>query len=472
MDSRKYIFQDGKMVVNPDYQQTTTTITHQTAQPITPQALTIVSSLEDIAMAQEHAQMVLAPSTISIMDQMQAPGYMSTNSNKSNPTYLDKLTRLFAKHDIPIGMITKLQTINKCSHYIIDDSESMSRNSDVKLSEASSEFFNSKFAGKEDRLMTRWEEAEDRLHAFIDFIAYLPARTVQMTFLNRHKVVDLFQQHHDPKKMRQEAHNLIHYEFKHHKPAGGTPMKTALKNAFGNAGNGTNIYLLTDGEPDEKKSYIKNLIKNRDNPENSPLICISCTNKPANVAWMKTLDKKAPYVSVFDDYETTRQAVLETHGAGLRYTRGMWRLCQLAAANNPDDLDKFTNGSRPFTRKTLTEILGYIVTLQEYAHYFNLHPKAKKWMDIYQEFARQDIVASRIDIEGLRNHNAQLVMQMQTMQLQQQQQTMVYPTLPVGQMFATPQQPVMGYPTPPQPVAGSQATTPAPEPVIMTTSKM
>jgi hypothetical protein len=163
-----------------------------------------------------------------------------------------------------------------------------------------------------DRFITRWQgysflmfspfdschppvlcslEAENRLHIMIDILAYIPAKHIQICFMNNvNTILLLSHEGKTPEMFQQEYHQLLSTTFRTLK-LGGTPTLATLRRGFQEAeyfDDPTSHYLLTDGVPtDASIDTVSKFIHNRKNPERNPLTLISCTNVDSECEWMK-----------------------------------------------------------------------------------------------------------------------------------------------------------------------------------------
>lgn len=392
----KYKFVNGVMQLDPTY---------QAQNPSTAQAMPIISSPTDVFEASSTQGAVqpvmLTPATAQVLNTMQDPEYLkkfqAAPGRIDGGVLVDKLTEVFSRYEIPIGLLNKLYALSDYKlNFLIDDSGTMNNNSDASLHDATYLLKHrvSQLGHRYNNLLTRWEEAEDRLHIMIDMLAFIPTDTITINFLNRPTRYMLVRAGKTPEEFADYAHRTIFQEFSI-KPVGVTPTYHKLKEAFDLTVTNTMHYLLTDGEPsDASTEQVAHLIKTRRNPKMTPLTFISCTNEDAS--WMKEVDNEAPFTAEVDDFLAEKKEVLENQGPGLPYTRGLWLLCQLTGAINPDDLDPIDE-KIPFTRGTICDLMGYQVSEQQYAQqYFDKHPLAAKYKPVYASFARVDLIASKI----------------------------------------------------------------------------
>ncbi|MDX1900715.1 MAG: hypothetical protein SFW66_01765 [Gammaproteobacteria bacterium] len=399
---KKYIFENGVMKLNPAYKEAgPSTI----ANP--QQALAVVSSTNDIADASQTQMnatgkpMQLSDATQASMEIMQDQEYLDkfkVQGNLDGGELLDGLSNIFAKYEVPIGLVNKLLALSEYElNFIVDDSSSMGCGSDAPRDGASVQMkqklgANNSFFGNS---LTRWEEAEDRLHVMIDMLAYIPIDKLTISFLNRNDKLVLNHAGKTPQQYADEAHRAISQAFSR-AASGGTPAYRKLSEAFQHSRVSTMHYLLTDGVPsDASTDQMKQLVTNRKNPEMNPLTFISCTNEDSEANWMKEIEEEAKYCSELDDFKSEQKEVLHDQGPAFPFSKGFWLLCQLVASINPYDLDKMDE-SMPFTRQTMNNLLGRKLTDQEYQHYFRSNPNAKRYSHLEREFAREDIMAHQI----------------------------------------------------------------------------
>lgn len=403
----RYIFVNGVMQINPAYQADGTQAAPQAA-PVQNPALAIVSSPAHIADAMQAQQaatgapMVVAPTTVQSMQMMQDPAFLA-RFNAPQPldgsVMLDGLTNIFSRYEIPVGMMHKLMALSQFHlNFMIDDSGSMASETDAPIKEAT-KYIRDRYdrdghRARHNKNMTRWEEAQDRLHVIIDMLQYVPVLSIKIHFLNNPLVLTLQQQGHMPADFVAEAHKAVLGAFDQFKQ-GGTPIYGKLKQAFECAEPNTMHYLFTDGEPsDASPEEVTELMVKRRHPELHPLTLVTCTN--SNEAdWMKDAEAKAKYASEIDDYRAEKKEVQSKQGKTFPFSRGFWLICQLVAAINPYDLDALDE-KYPMTKKTMNELMGRVLTPEEYNYYFTHHPRRDKFMPKFAQFAREDIIAYQI----------------------------------------------------------------------------
>lgn len=173
-------------------------------------------------------------------------------------------------------------------------------------------------------------------------------------------------------------------------PDGGTPLYGKLESAFKNHSSKIMHYVFTDGEPsDRTPEDTAQLVINRNHADLNPITFMSCTNDDKLANWMKVAEDKAKFASELDDFKSESKEVRAKQGKAFPFNKGMWLLCQLVAAINPDDLDKLDE-KKPFSRAKLSEILGRKLTRNDYNHYFSHHPRSAKYQKKYEQLCGED----------------------------------------------------------------------------------
>eukprot|EP01063_Lacrimia_lanifica_P032444 TRINITY_DN5549_c0_g2_i4.p1 TRINITY_DN5549_c0_g2~~TRINITY_DN5549_c0_g2_i4.p1 ORF type:complete len:506 (+),score=139.51 TRINITY_DN5549_c0_g2_i4:92-1609(+) len=412
----KYHFVNGVMQMNPAYQQQQAAQGTPAANTAPPQALAVVASMDDanhanaLHMEAHGAPMQFAPSTQASVDIMQRDEYLQRFQSPSGfqaGEVLDQLTARFARYEIPLGMLNKLCMLSEYSlNLIVDDSGSMNNVTDSNTDELG-DYMRQRVGGAaratappQGRQLTRWQEAQDRVHTILDLLTYVPTGDIEVGFLNRQDRVHLTRRGNTPEQFAADAHSQVAAAFRQ-PPSGQTPTKRALLAAFQQARGNTMHYLLTDGEPsdamervdtdEDGKSFrrypeIEQIVMHRRNPRGNPITFVSCTGDDAEAEWMKVLEEEAPYAAEIDDFAAEAREVHNNQGPHFPFTRGFWLLCLLAAAVNPDDLDAMDEHA-PFSKMTMDNLLGRVLTEQDYTHYFRAHPQEPVVRRHYQEFA-------------------------------------------------------------------------------------
>jgi hypothetical protein len=130
----------------------------------------------------------------------------------------------------------------------------------------------------------------------IDILAYIPAKHIQICFMNNvNTILILTHEGKTPEMFQQQYHQLLSTTFKSLQ-LGGTPTLATLQRGFYDAEHfdePTSHYLLTDGVPtDASVDRVSKLIRERKNPQRNPLTLISCTNVDSECEWMKTVRRR------------------------------------------------------------------------------------------------------------------------------------------------------------------------------------
>eukprot|EP00604_Paraphysomonas_vestita_P001208 CAMPEP_0174817878 /NCGR_PEP_ID=MMETSP1107-20130205/435_1 /TAXON_ID=36770 /ORGANISM="Paraphysomonas vestita, Strain GFlagA" /LENGTH=466 /DNA_ID=CAMNT_0016028975 /DNA_START=48 /DNA_END=1448 /DNA_ORIENTATION=+ len=407
--AKKYIFEGGVMKINPDYIKENPSESSSTSTPIqtSEQPLAIISSMEDVSaatIAQQDATglpMNLAPSTVATFDVIQDDSYVNQfQAGTDGADLLEGLTNYFIQYEVPIGLLNKLLILrNYKLHFIIDDSGSMRSPTDTMMNEATIYLLRNGHTANPQQPMTRWQEAENRLHVIMDVLAYIPTLDIHLTFLNAPNVIQLSRSGTTPEAFKSQAHSQIVHAFSTIDVKYKTPTRRSLTRSFEIAASQpspTIHYLLTDGVPtDATIDEISTLISNRFNPAANPVTLISCTNEDSESEWMKEIEERAPFCSEIDDYKDEKTEVSLDQGKGFPYTKGYWIVSQLIACINPYDLDAIDE-NLPFSKATLDDILGRVHTPEEYQYYFERNPHAALYLDFYNRFLFEPTFARNI----------------------------------------------------------------------------
>jgi hypothetical protein len=309
---------------------------------------------------------------------------------------VDAIGRLFAKYEIPFGMVNKLLDLQDLHFllFVVDDSGSMMNETDA--------------LDDNGRKQTRWNEAKSRLLKLCEILAYIPCGTVIVSFLNRREEIELNHVGQDPTRFFEEAKLKINQVFKHEPTCNDlTPYLETLERSFNDSrfrGKRVARYLFGDGAPNGGQSAINRivqLVSSRENPKANPVTFFSCTNKDEDVEWMKD----AEGCSELDDFNDEKDEVSKDQGLALPFSEGFYLVCCLVAAMNPNDIDAMDE-SVPFTRFTLSTLMGIQLDDKNYQHYFdefivaqqkrgagNARDRFKKsynWRQHYNDFLTQE----------------------------------------------------------------------------------
>lgn len=364
---KKYTKINGIMKLNPEYKRWK--VAQQgAAGPVTTvvnsaEALPIVCSMEDHMKLNEdlNQEIPLAESTNATIEMLQEPE-IAAEAGMEADTMIDELGDLLEKYEIPIGLTNKLMLLSEYQslEFIIDDSGSMRLDTDT-------------IDPITRKPMSRWAEAQVRLKAMIEIIAYVPFEQIGIEFLNRKDRISLTRNGQAPQQFMATAYGQIDAIFAR-KPQGSTPALEKIQESL-LRGQGSNIarYFFGDGKPNGGSVAIQEIIqilKARNNPAENPVTFLSCTNDDDAVEWMKDAEEVAPYCSEADDFADEAREVLKDQGVALPYSKGFHLICELVAAMNPDDLDALDE-SVPFTKFTLDNLLGIVSNDASYQHYFD-----------------------------------------------------------------------------------------------------
>ncbi len=396
---RKYIIDGtGKLVLNKDYQLaaggaqlTTAPVTANTS------TLAVATTVADqIAMQQATALPIPQPLQDAI-NMMQNPDYVASfkSTDLSGDALLDGLLQIFSRNEIPIGLMSKLTPLQgNAIHFKIDNSGSMKGASNLLIRDACAYTKKTRNPKAEERL-SRWEEAEDRLHTLIELFAHVPTGPITLSFFDypragAGKRIVLERQGRSPDDCLQAWHEQIRKLFAGAYPDASTPILYNMQNMLREADKmrqnsdiRTMHYLLTDGEPDGKedeideiKSFLKGEVDGSSlvrDPKLNPFTFLGCSNRPEDYQWMHEIEEIAKYVAAISDFRDERDEVRKDQGVTFPYTRGFWLLCNVAAAVNLDDLDALDQHA-PLTKTTLESLLGRGLMEPEYRQYFIQHP--------------------------------------------------------------------------------------------------
>jgi hypothetical protein len=306
---------------------------------------------------------------------------------------LERLTNIFARFEVPIGMLTKLMQLSEYAiNIVIDDSGSMSSPTDSCVRDVDSEYMREFFASHQRASaskLTRFEEEEDRLHLMIEILAYVPTGPIRVSCMNRHAAFLLERVSGEPpESFAARGHQYVREMFGVSLPAGGTPTKMVMEREFHLSwGRRTAHYLFTDGVPSDcTTQLLGQILSNRADPENHPLTFVSCTNVDAEAEWMKEIEERGPFMAEVDDYRAELAEVRAKQGPAFPYTRGMWLMCLLVGAINPYDLDALDD-AMPLTKFTFDQVMGRVLSQEEYAHYWANHPSTRRGQFSMSEFA-------------------------------------------------------------------------------------
>ena len=205
MSAPKYINVNGVPQINPVWQRDNPGANTMTTVADNQQALPIFSSVDNFMETNLRAPKPL----LRVFETVQAPQYVESfgaGQNFEGVSFLDDLSSIFTQLEIPIGLMGHLIELRWFSlHFLIDDSGSMGSSSNLLRSMASPQM--SGYSGS--TYMTRWEEAQDRLHVLMDLLAYVPTQQIRLSFLNHPDIICLQRQGRSPLDFKNYAHFTI-----------------------------------------------------------------------------------------------------------------------------------------------------------------------------------------------------------------------------------------------------------------------
>jgi hypothetical protein len=350
--------------LHPQYQKPSPPLYGGTAYPI----VSTVGDQEELEQAADAASIPPPPfsaTTAAALEAIQTPPF-AEKVGLAPGAIVDELGALFAKYEIPIGVISKLLALKEFEEleFLVDDSGSMGMRLETPVGGAK----------------TRWEEAKQRLETLIEILAYVPTPQIEIRFLNRAEKIVLRHQGAAPDWWIEQAKREVNRAFSS-PPAGTTPMLQRLQASFREKeGKKVARYVLGDGCPDggaAAEEAIGALVKGRRFPESTPVTFLPCSDRDADVKWMEQVEEIAPCCSSIDDFESEREEVRRDQGEALPYSWGLYLVSLLVAAMNPHDLDALDE-STPLAKSTLDELYGVVYTEQQYRHYFDAFQTAQR----------------------------------------------------------------------------------------------
>jgi len=396
---KQYIIDpSGRVQKNPDYKPKLGPVPSAPPPPYNPdimRPLTTVSSIEDQIAISEVTQLGAPAQFQATLNTIQSQPYVDAFGAKDvdGGTLVDGLSDVFQRNEIPIGLMSKLTEFKGAKiHFKIDDSGSMMSNSNLLVSDFC-DYMKRKVGYTRELYASRWQEAEDRLHRIIEIFAYVPTGPITLSFFDRiyqGNRITLDHKGISPEAFIIQAHDAIN-NFFNTTPGGGTPIYANMKNMIAEANRTrggsdckTMHYLLSDGEPNggaDEIRRIKNLLQSPDrNATLNPFTFLGCSNQRLDYAWMHEMEEAAPFTAALPDYKDEQMEVSKDQGRAFPYSKGMWLLCNVAAAINPNDLDALDQ-HWPFSKMTLENLLGRGLMVPEYLSYFNSHPNAVRVFD-------------------------------------------------------------------------------------------
>lgn len=141
--------------------------------------------------------------------------------------------------------------------------------------------------------------------------------------------------------------------------------------------------------------HIASLVLARNNPQNNPIVFVSCSNEDEATGWMKNVDEQGPFISEVDDYHDEKEEISKDQGVAFPFTKGLWLMSLLIGPLSPDVLDALDE-SNPFSKFTFDFLMGRSLTDEEYQNYWNKHPSSRKYQHLYSQFLSQTLPAKQI----------------------------------------------------------------------------
>jgi len=339
---------------------------------------------------------------------------LNTQPDEDNNIFKN-LDRLFGQYEIPAGLMNKLIALQGTAlHFKIDDSSSMTNDSNL-LRQDISPYMQNVVKNSKNPYVSRWEEAEDRLHRLVDFLAYVPTGPIMFSRFDRGNIKGEqkpIKRNQTPDDFKITVHKMIREIFST-PPTGNTPIYDNMYNMSKDANElrgktdlKVNNYIITDGEPSGGSieiRKIKNFLKNRLDPSKNTFTYLGCSNLREDYEWMHEMEEIARFVAAINDYKDEREEVRKIQPNFL-YNRGMWMLCNLVAANNQNDLDAI-NEFPPLTKPTMESLYGRGMPEEEYRYYFETHSCGANFDPEYKEFVTQQWAA---DIKSVKIFNDEL----------------------------------------------------------------
>lgn len=310
---------------------------------------------------------------------------------------VDTLGNVLAKYEVPIGLMRKLLDVSRYDaiEFIIDDSGSMTNVTDSQ-----------DIHGNQ---LTRKEEALSRMLEMVEVLCYVNTPPIKVRFINYHNqkvCLELHRGGQSPENFYESAKSQIQNLWEKPDWRYRTPMRSTMQKSFDEgAGKKVIRYVFGDGVPTDHGNPIRdieNMVIRRSNPKDNPVTFMSCTGEDEEVEWMKVLEEKAPYASESDDYRDELDEVRGDQGEAFPYTKGLYIVCELVAAMNPDDLD-LLDECIPFSKHDYDLIQGYISDGKDYQNYFNGFVAAQKKRKKLKNKSKEDKVKNSMKWDKLYN---------------------------------------------------------------------
>lgn len=416
MPKRKMKFVNGIMMPDTDASVSEASKIKTDPVNVSKDQLPVISTqaeLEDLTVTH---RVPTAPSVQNAILLMQDEGYNADLNLSEDADIMEEQGNQLAESNTPIGIMNKYlgaQYVHRL--YLVDNSGSMSiplRLTDINplilRKNAHAEILKRHGSMAVNAPMTRYEEAEHKIHVAIDDMKNIPTGEWRFIFFNNGDQLDftLNRDGKTPAEFAQEAHAKVSQAFAH-SPTQATPLRRTIEKALAahqaiaakelredpEAQTKTHFTILTDGDPslatgdrtpEDAIASVIRIIKDRPDPINTPMHVWICGEE---VKWTNRLDSDCKNVAVIDDYLSELQQVREKQGKRFPYTPGLHNACASLAADqsNKDDLD-MVDENVPFTKMQLDNLQGYVMTDATYRDYWINNPNAAVYEKDYPAF--------------------------------------------------------------------------------------
>lgn len=338
-----------------------------------------------------------------------APYRKKMGSSKTD--YFNDLKIIFEINSIPLGLMVSLSELKTdepeprpyAFHFKVDDSGSMDYDSVLTRTEACAYMKTDDYIPKEKVTLSRWEEAEDRLHNTINFLSFIPTGKITFSFLNSPTVLTLERAGKNHLDFAIEAHCLVRTFFKGNKPNAGTPILENMVKMLSMSDEPTINILLTDGQPDGRAKEIEEieqLLLKRTSPHFHPFVIWGLSNRHQDHQWMHKIEVAAQgkFFAAIPNYTFQQEEVTNNHGP-YSYPRGYWLMANLVAVKDPHYIGALTQPI-PLTKHAKDLLAGIVSSDSEYKTYFQNHPLATRlFQSEYSSFLKTKQAS---DIEGVK----------------------------------------------------------------------
>ncbi|KAJ3381647.1 hypothetical protein HDU92_005222 [Lobulomyces angularis] len=323
----KYARFNGFIVLNPAYLRwqkrnlnPTTLINAQSALPIT-------STMEDyneynITLKEAGlSERLLSETTAQVFENFYNE-YLSKVGTDAEDLF-NSIQKIFSFYEIPIGFISmlyKLEALHSLD-FVIDDANV---NNNTLLDSCAVNIGNKNF-----------ETAIETMKIFIEILAYVPIKKIQIKFLHRRDVLSFPKKGHSPKEFINEANAALDKAVAS-TPTISTTYYAAIKKVLDN----------TDNSKRREKKITKPIFSLKTKFEKHPLSLI-CFDEDSNESWNRNLKS----------FSKKRDKVLKDQGAGIPFSKGLYLMSQLISVLNPKSLGAMhevnygllIKGTAPFT---------------------------------------------------------------------------------------------------------------------------